>query len=64
MVEPDELLSISQVLAELGGERPLARSTFYRWCATGRGPKTLRLPNGKLRVWRSDLRAWLEARAA
>ncbi|HEY8114624.1 MAG TPA: helix-turn-helix domain-containing protein [Actinomycetes bacterium] len=54
----DELLSVSQVLAELG----VSRRTFYRWRELGHAPAMLRLPNGELRVWRSDLVAWLHAR--
>jgi predicted DNA-binding transcriptional regulator AlpA len=54
---PDELLSIPEVLAEL---KDVPRSTFYRWRATGRGPKASRLPNGRIRIRRSDLRAWLD----
>jgi predicted DNA-binding transcriptional regulator AlpA len=61
----DELLTISQVLALLGD---VPRRTFYRWRETGKAPEALRLPNGELRIWRSDLDAWLkrlrEGRAA
>lgn len=53
----DELLTVPQVLAMLGG---LSRRTFYRWRELGRAPECVRLPNGELRVWRSVLRAWLE----
>ena len=53
----DELLTVPQVLAELNG---VARRTFYRWRELGTGPTCIRLPNGELRVWRSDLHAWLQ----
>ena len=53
----DELLSIPEVLSEL---KDIPRSTFHRWRATGRGPRATRLPNGRIRVRRSDLDAWLE----
>jgi predicted DNA-binding transcriptional regulator AlpA len=53
----NELLSIPQVLSELND---IPRSTFYRWRATGRGPKSTRLPNGRIRIRRSDLQDWLE----
>ena len=53
----DELLTVSQVLAALGDVSP---RTFYRWRATGKAPKAVRLPNGELRIWRSDLNAWLD----
>lgn len=55
--EEDELLTVPQVLAILGG---LSRRTFYRWRELGRAPECVRLPNGELRVWRSVLRAWLD----
>ena len=54
----DELMTVQQVLAELNG---VSRRTFYRWRELGTGPTCIRLPNGELRVWRSELRAWLES---
>jgi predicted DNA-binding transcriptional regulator AlpA len=56
-----ELLDLDQVLAELGGTKPLARSTFFRWKAIGMAPLTIKLPNGSLRVRRADLEAWIDA---
>lgn len=57
-----ELLTLDQVLAELGEDgRPLARSTFFRWKAIGKAPQTIKLPNGSLRVRRADLEAWIDA---
>ena len=53
----DELMTVPQVLAELNG---VSRRTFYRWREIGTGPQCIRLPNGELRVWRSELRAWLD----
>jgi predicted DNA-binding transcriptional regulator AlpA len=53
----DELLTVAQVLAELGDVSP---RTFYRWRETGKAPRAIRLPNGELRIWRSDLTAWLD----
>ena len=52
----DELLTVDQVLDELGG---VSRRTFLRWRELGRAPQCVKLPNGELRIWRSDLRAWL-----
>jgi predicted DNA-binding transcriptional regulator AlpA len=52
----DELLTVAQVLAALGDVSP---RTFYRWRETGKAPQAIRLPNGELRIWRSDLAAWL-----
>jgi len=54
----NELLTLDRVLAELGD---VARSTFFRWKALGIAPKTIKLPNGSLRVRRSDLEAWIAA---
>ena len=53
----DELLTVAQVLAVLG-DVPLR--TFYRWRETGKAPSAVRLPNGELRIWRSDLNTWLD----
>ncbi len=56
-----ELLPLAVVLAELGDEHgPLARSTFDDWRAKGRAPRVIKLPNGQLRVARSDLNTWLD----
>jgi predicted DNA-binding transcriptional regulator AlpA len=52
----DELLTVSEVLAVLRG---VSRRTFCRWRETGKAPEAVRLPNGELRIWRSDLDAWL-----
>ena len=48
-------LTIADVCDELG----VARSTFYDWRAKGAAPKSLKLPNGEIRVRRVDLDAWL-----
>ena len=53
----DELLTVAQMCAELGG---VSRRTFYRWREVGVGPQCLKIPNGELRAWRSDFAAWLE----
>ncbi|MFC3578010.1 helix-turn-helix transcriptional regulator [Streptomyces yaanensis] len=37
------------------------RSSFHRWRATGRGPQTMRLPNGQVRIRRSDLKNWFDS---
>lgn len=54
----DELMTVMEVLAELRG---VSRRTFYRWREIGTAPECIRLPNGELRIWRSELRRWLEA---
>jgi predicted DNA-binding transcriptional regulator AlpA len=53
----DELLTVAQVLAVLGD---VSLRTFYRWRETGKAPSAVRLPNGELRIWRSDLNTWLD----
>lgn len=52
---PSTLLTLSEVLAEL----QVPKSTFFRWKAIGKAPKTIKYPNGSLRVRRRDLDAWL-----
>ena len=56
---PNDLLTLDEVLEEL---RDVARSTFFRWKATGKAPKTIKLPNGSLVIRRRDLDAWLDSR--
>jgi predicted DNA-binding transcriptional regulator AlpA len=55
----DELLTVREVLTELRG---VSRRTFYRWRELGIAPPCVRLPNGELRIWRSELREWLDQR--
>lgn len=50
----DELLPLSAVLKELG----ITRASWYRWRERGQCPRTHRLPNGHLRIRRSDLDAF------
>lgn len=52
----DELMTVAEILVEL---RKVSRRTVYRWRELGQAPKAFKLPNGELRVWRSDLKAWL-----
>ncbi|MET7940665.1 helix-turn-helix domain-containing protein [Streptomyces sp. NPDC005302] len=50
-------MTVRQVLEELGG---VSRRTFYRWRELGHGPAAFKLPNGELRLWRSDdFSTWL-----
>jgi excisionase family DNA binding protein len=46
-------------IAELCNELSVARSTFYDWRAKGAAPRSIRLPNGELRIRRTDLETWL-----
>ncbi|MFF4537937.1 helix-turn-helix transcriptional regulator [Streptomyces aureus] len=55
-----ELLTVRQVLEELGG---ISRRTFYRWRELRIAPACIRLPNGELRVRRDVLNDWLDERA-
>jgi predicted DNA-binding transcriptional regulator AlpA len=48
-------LTIAQVCADLD----ISRRTFYEWRAKGRAPKCIRLPNGDLRIRRSEYQRWL-----
>ncbi len=50
-----DLLTLPDVCAELG----VSRSTFYDWRAKGRAPRCIKLPNGEIRVRRSELDRWL-----
>lgn len=49
-------LTVDELCAELS----VARRTFYEWRAKGVAPRCIKLPNGALRVPRSDLDDWLE----
>lgn len=49
------MLKLPEVLDELG----MSRAAFYRMRARSQGPRLIKLPNGQLRVRRSDLDAWL-----
>ncbi|MBZ6192998.1 helix-turn-helix domain-containing protein [Streptomyces olivaceus] len=57
---PAELLTVRQVLDELGG---ISRRTFYRWRELRLAPTCIRLPNGELRIRRDVLNDWLADRA-
>ncbi|MFG2206085.1 helix-turn-helix transcriptional regulator [Streptomyces sp. NPDC048638] len=53
----DEMLSIPQVIEEIG----VPRATFYRWRQLRKGPKSIKLPNGAVRIRRSELERWIDA---
>jgi predicted DNA-binding transcriptional regulator AlpA len=51
-------LTIADLCEELG----IARSTFYDWRVKGRAPRCIKLPNGDLRIRRSEFERWLAER--
>jgi predicted DNA-binding transcriptional regulator AlpA len=50
-----QLLTITEVIAEIG----VPRATFYRWRQLRKGPRSIKLPNGDVRIRRTDLERWL-----
>ncbi|WP_251094516.1 helix-turn-helix domain-containing protein [Streptomyces sp. Caat 7-52] len=50
-----KMLKLPEVLEEIG----MSRAAFYRMRARGKAPRLVKLPNGHLRVRRSDLDDWL-----
>ena len=48
-------LKLSEVLEEMN----VGRSTFDLWRAEGRAPRCYKLPNGQLRIKRTDLDNWM-----
>lgn len=51
-------LTIAELCADLG----ISRRTFYEWRAKGKAPRCIRLPNGDLRIRRTEYQRWLDAR--
>ncbi|MFI7352715.1 helix-turn-helix transcriptional regulator [Streptomyces avidinii] len=49
-------LTLVEALAEIR----MSRAAFYRLRARGKAPRHLKLPNGQIRIRRSDLEAWFE----
>lgn len=52
-----QTLKLGEALAEIG----VSRAAFYRMRARGQAPKHLKLPNGQIRIRRSDLDAWFDS---
>ena len=48
-------------IAEVCADLHISCRTFYEWRAKGRAPRCIRLPNGDLRIRRSEYRRWLTA---
>jgi excisionase family DNA binding protein len=57
MARPQDRLSIAQLCNELG----ISRSTFYEWRAKGRAPRCIKLPNGEIRIRRTEFERWLDS---
>ncbi len=54
--ERSQWLTYKDVLIELS----VNRSTLDKWRLKGKAPKFVKLPNGELRLRRSDLDSWLD----
>ncbi len=48
-------------IGELCEEMCIARSTFYDWRAKRRAPRCIKMPNGELRIRRSEFERWLDS---
>jgi predicted DNA-binding transcriptional regulator AlpA len=48
-------LTITDICTDLG----ISRSTFYDWRAKGRAPRCIKLPNGDIRINRTEYERWL-----
>lgn len=57
MTRRQERLTIAEFCEEL----QIARSTFYDWRAKGKAPRCIRLPNGEIRIRRTELDRWLDS---
>jgi len=53
----DAYLTISEFCEEMR----IARSTFYDWRAKRHAPRCIKMPNGELRIRRSEVDRWLDA---
>lgn len=58
MASERNFLTVSEFCAELG----IARSTWADWRAKGKGPRCVKLPNGQIRIRRSEVDRWLSTR--
>ena len=46
-------------IAELCEELDITRSTFYDWRAKRKAPRCFKLPNGEVRILRTEYENWL-----
>jgi predicted DNA-binding transcriptional regulator AlpA len=51
----DRHLTVDEICADLD----IARSTFYEWRAKRRAPRCIKLPNGDIRIRRTEYERWL-----
>ena len=51
-------LTVAEFCDDLG----ISKSTFYEWRAKGKAPHCFSLPNGSLRIRRSEYERWLRER--
>ena len=54
---PSRHMKIADLCVELG----ISRSTFYEWRTKRKAPKCFKLPNGELRIRRTDFESWLDS---
>ncbi|MER7412581.1 MULTISPECIES: helix-turn-helix transcriptional regulator [Streptomyces] len=54
----DEKMTIKEILADL----KVAPATFHRWRQLGKAPRAIKLPNGDVRIRRSEYERWLAER--
>ncbi|MCW2772832.1 MAG: Helix-turn-helix domain protein [Nocardioides sp.] len=57
LAEPQHL-TVADLCEELG----ISKSTFYDWRAARKAPSCIKLPNGAIRIRRTDLERWLRSR--
>lgn len=57
MSRPPARFTVAELCTELG----ISRSTFYDWRAKGRAPRCIKLPNGEIRIRRTDFDTWLDS---
>jgi excisionase family DNA binding protein len=57
MARSADRLTIAQLCKELG----ISRSTVYEWRAKGRTPCCIKLPNGQIRIRRTEFERWLDS---
>jgi predicted DNA-binding transcriptional regulator AlpA len=49
-------------VADLCEELDISRKTFYEWRTKRTAPRCVKLPNGELRIRRSDFEDWIDSR--